>query len=396
LDGLVSGARPRRTKDRDPDRATRLFATQARTRAFRRTLLAWYDAHRRDLPWRRDADSYRVWIAEAMLQQTRVEVVVARYEHFVARFADLTTLARASEEEVLAAWSGLGYYRRARNLHRAARMLVARGATEFPRDVAAARALPGVGAYIAAAVLSIAHGVPLAAVEANAVRVLSRLARAGWPDGRGGPHAAWAQQLLDRRRPSDWNQALMELGETVCLPRAPRCGGCPVERFCAARRDAVVALHPPPKQRRATERLALELTLIEDERGALLLERGAFPFLRDLWLPPSRVLQANARRHGAAGARRGAVKVEHAGSFRHTILHRAFAVRCTRTGTVRREQRDRLLASPGAGIERRFFSRSALDSIGRSSLLEKAMCLLERPGRRATKSPRDSDLRTLS
>jgi A/G-specific adenine glycosylase len=163
----------------------------------RRALLRWYDANRRALPWRRDRNSYRVWVAEVMLQQTRIEVVIPAYRRFLLAFPTLAKLAAASEDEVLSLWSGLGYYSRARALHRAARLLVDSGACRFPRDYEAARKLPGVGPYTAAAVLSIAHGLPHAAVDGNVVRVLSRLACLLRPDSKGEPHAA----LADRRAP---------------------------------------------------------------------------------------------------------------------------------------------------------------------------------------------------
>jgi len=372
--------------------APRLDSVAARA-SLRRRLLAWYGAHRRPLPWRRDRDSYRVWVAEVMLQQTRVETVVPRYGEFLAAFPDLTALAAASEDEVLARWSGLGYYTRARGLHRAARALASRGEREFPHELALARALPGVGEYIAAAVLSIAYGLPAAAVEANVVRVLSRLARLGLPGRLGEPHRSLADRLLARSRPGDWNQALMELGQTVCLPRAPRCTACPLADRCAAHREGAVALHPPPRPRRLPERLRLELRLVVDPRGDLLLERGAFAFLKHLWLPPVRVanddVRASRRKRTAAAAARDDGRVAPRdppsllGSFRHSILHRTFDVEVRRAALTRRE-RERLLRERTAdGVERRFFSIAELARIGRSALLAKAMQLDERLARSA-------------
>ena len=351
------------------------FDSAAARASLRRKLLAWYDARRRSLPWRRDRDPYRVWVAEVMLQQTRVETVVPRYVEFLAALPDLAALARASEDEVLARWSGLGYYARARGLHRAARALASRGEREFPRDLAAAQALPGVGDYIARAVLSIAYGHREAVVEANVVRVLSRLARLGLPGPRGEPHRSLAERLLARTRPGDWNQALMDLGQTVCLPRSPRCGGCPIATLCAAHRQGAVALHPPAKPRRPQERLRLEVELLVDPRGALLLERGAFPFLRHLWLPPARVARSDGRGAGS-GARR--LRPPLLGSFRHSILHRTFEVEVRRAAIDRRERERLLRERPAARVERRFFRRAELARIGRSALLAKAMRLDER------------------
>ena len=333
----------------------------------RGALLAWYDANLRPLPWRRDRDPYRVWVAEVMLQQTRVEVVLPRFERFVGRFPDVAALARAREESVLAAWSGLGYYTRARSLHHAARVLRARGLATFPRDAELAATLPGVGRYTLGAVLSIAYDLPYTALDANVVRVLSRLARLPRPDAGGAPHGALAEALLDRARPGDWNQALMELGETVCLPRAPHCHACPIADACEARAHDVVHAHPPAKPRRATERVRVTLTLLHDADGRVLLERGAFPFLPHLWLPVSAVGD------GARGAGRSA------GTFRHAILHRRLEVevfvRRLSPSAVAKHASAGPDAANASGVERRVFTREARARIGRSSLLTKALAL---------------------
>lgn len=325
--------------------------------ARRRRLLEWYDAHRRALPWRGERDPYRIWIAETMLQQTRVAVVERAYARFVAAFPRLEDLARASEERVLAAWSGLGYYGRARSLRRAARALVAAGRRTFPRELEAALALPGVGPYTAAAVLSIAYAEPLAALDANAIRVLSRLERLGRPGAGDEPHASLAAALLDRARPGDWNQALMELGETLCRPAAPHCAECPWRRVCRARREGAVELHPPPPRRRATERIPLSMTVVSDRAGRLLLERGAFRFLPHLWLPPSRIGPPAASGRPVA--------------FKHAILHRKFAVSVRRRVLEPAELRRRARSAPG--VERRVLDPAELAAIGRSSLLTKAL-----------------------
>lgn len=337
--------------------------------ALRATLLRWYDAHVRPLPWRTDRDPYRVWVAEVMLQQTRVDVVIPKYERFVRRFPDVATLARTSEERVLAAWSGLGYYTRARSLHRAARALRARGLDTFPRDVEIAAALPGVGRYTLGAVLSIAYDLPYAALDANVVRVLSRLACLPCADARGEPHGSLAERLLDRTRPGDWNQALMELGETVCLPRAPRCDACPLATGCQAHARAATHAFPERKPRRATERVRVVLSVLHDAAGAVLLERGAFPFLPHLWLPLATV--GDTSRSARAGAS--------AGTFRHAILHRQLEVEVfvQRTSPARLDARatTRAADSNGHTVERRVFTRTARTRIGRSSLLTKALAL---------------------
>ena len=198
-------------------------------------MLRWYDRAKRDLPWRVTRDFYRVWISEIMLQQTRVEAAIPYYERFLALFPDVESLAVAPEPDVLTAWSGLGYYSRARNLHRAAKQV---GATGYPADYEQLSGLPGIGPYTAAAIASIALGQPFAAVDGNVIRVVSRLAND--PGEVSSPltrqrFSREAQRLLDPRRPGDFNQAMMELGATVCVPRSPDCGLCPVARFCAAR-----------------------------------------------------------------------------------------------------------------------------------------------------------------
>ena len=201
-------------------------------RDFRRSLLAWYDAHRRDLPWRESSDSYRVWLSEIMLQQTRVAAVISHYHEFLRRFPTVEKLARARETSVLTAWSGLGYYRRARMLHAAAKVVVRDHRGKFPSTSEGLRSLPGIGRYTAAAIASIAFGEPVAVVDGNVERVLQR-ASGKLLSGE----KLWtsANDLLDRNRPGDFNQAMMELGAIVCAPRAPACLTCPVVGHCATR-----------------------------------------------------------------------------------------------------------------------------------------------------------------
>lgn len=195
----------------------------------RARLLRWYRANRRDLPWRRTSDPYRVWVSEMMLQQTRVAAVLEHYRKFLEKFPDVHRLAGASESEVLAAWSGLGYYRRARAMHSAAKKMVESGG-EFPKSSGALEELPGVGRYTAAAIASIAFGEPVAVVDGNVERVLSRVLGADLRDRK----AAWlhAQELLDPKHPGDWNQAVMELGATICAPAEPNCAKCPLAEWC--------------------------------------------------------------------------------------------------------------------------------------------------------------------
>ena len=214
---------------------------RAKIAALRVRLLEWYARNHRNLPWRQSSDPYAIWVSEIMLQQTRVAVVVDRYQKFMERFPTLIALALAPEQDVLALWSGLGYYRRARMLHKAAQFVVANLGGRLPPRAEELRALPGIGAYTAAAVASIAHGEPVAVVDGNVERVLCRLA--GWEAGsRNGGGAALrrkiedlAGRLLDPARPGDSNQAIMELGATVCAPRNPQCLVCPLAADCKTR-----------------------------------------------------------------------------------------------------------------------------------------------------------------
>jgi A/G-specific adenine glycosylase len=234
---------------------------------FQRRLLKWFDQHQRDLPWRRDRDPYRVWLSEIMLQQTRVAAVVDHYVRFLRRFPTLEKLARAREASVLAAWSGLGYYRRARMLYATAKKVVKERAGKFPANAAGLRALPGIGRYTGAAIASIAFNEPVAVVDGNVERVIRRLSAktiAG--------ELLWraAQEMLNVDRPGDFNQAMMELGAIVCLPRQPKCSLCPVSRMCASRGEL-------PAPRRETRQRKREICYALDRRNGstFLVKRPA-------------------------------------------------------------------------------------------------------------------------
>jgi len=242
---------------------------------FQDNLLGWFSQFQRDLPWRLTRDPYRIWLSEIMLQQTRVAVVIPYYERFVQRFPTVQSLAEAPEEEVLRLWSGLGYYSRARNLQKAAQTIVAEHRGEFPRDVEAALGLPGIGAYTAAAILSIAYQEKLAVLDGNVARVLARVgavrgdlrANGTWPKLQ-----KTADQVLDEKSPGDWNQAMMELGATLCTPRSPQCLLCPVSEFCEGRKRGLTDEIPAKRVKRETVEITLAaLVLVDSRRKTLLL-----------------------------------------------------------------------------------------------------------------------------
>jgi A/G-specific adenine glycosylase len=230
------------------------------TTAVRDALLAWYDRVARDLPWRRTRDPYAIWVSEIMCQQTRVDTVIPYYERFVARFPTATVLARAEEDEVMSLWSGLGYYRRARLLHAGVKEVVASYGGEVPRAADARRALPGVGRYTAGAIGSVAFELPEPVVDGNVARVLARVHEIDTPLGAAATEKRlWTEAgaLVVGPRPGDLNQALMELGATVCAPRSPRCGECPIEARCRARASGRVDELPVARKKKKPEVVAL-------------------------------------------------------------------------------------------------------------------------------------------
>jgi len=246
----------------------------------RRRLRAWYRREARPLPWRERPSLYGVWIAEIMLQQTTVATVVPFWERFLARFPDVRALAAADESEVLAQWTGLGYYRRARRLHAAARSIIADNGGVLPRDREGWRALPGVGAYAAGAIASIGAGRPVPAVDVNVARVLTRLSCADIVEADGlGPTAleSLAGAWLDRSDPGQWNQALMELGAGVCRPAEPRCGDCPLAEVCRARAAGTAASLPAARPSAAPVPSAGSLLVLWRGGRVLLAEPGAAP-----------------------------------------------------------------------------------------------------------------------
>jgi A/G-specific adenine glycosylase len=338
----------------------------------RRSLYGWYRARRRELPWRQSSDPYRIWVSEVMLQQTRVDQVVAHYRRFLERFPDLTSLAEASPDEVLAAWSGLGYYRRARQLHAAARQVLREGGS-IPSSVASLRRLPGIGEYTAAAVASIAFGVHEAAVDGNVERVLSRLlALEEAPRSAAGRRRirAAAAALLDPADPGDGNQALMELGALVCLPRNPDCEVCPLREGCQGAASGRPDDLPLPAPRRRPERHRWRMVLVEEGGRVLLFRRpDDSPWLPGTWeLPWIEEPGDETDPSGALALRYGGrwrlYPVE-VGRLRHAITHRQIEVRLQR-GEVTG-------AEAGTSREGVRFGAEELPGLPLSSLVGKAL-----------------------
>lgn len=289
----------------------------------RAALLTWFDRAGRALPWREGPegrrDPYRVWVSEVLLQQTQVARGRVYFGRFLAAFPTVETLAHAPEAAVLKAWEGCGYYARARNLHRAASLIVREG---WPRDHAGWRALPGVGPYTAAAVASLSLGEARAVNDGNVRRVLARL----W--GEAQPTEAWVQaradRLLDATRPGAWNEALMDLGATVCTPKAPRCGECPLATWCAALATGDPASFPAPKVRAAVSEVRA-VTLLLGNVEAAVLERREGTLLGGLMGPPTEVV-TEGEAPGAAlarlAARLGVTVTGELGTVTHGMTHR--------------------------------------------------------------------------
>jgi A/G-specific adenine glycosylase len=270
---------------------------------FRGELLVWYDAHARELPWRQrpramePGDPYHVWLSEIMLQQTRVAAVIAHYHEFLRRFPTVEKLARAREASVLAAWSGLGYYRRARMLHAAAKVVVRERGGKFPTTAEGGLALPGVGRYTAAAIASIAFGEAVAVVDGNVERVLQRVT-----GERLAGDELWgaAEELLDRERPGDFNQAMMELGAVVCAPRAPACLTCPVVELCATRGE-MAGIAKSARQKKREIHYALDFRRSNYRSGAVFLVQRPQDarLMAGMWELPEIPAGAKARSNGA-------------------------------------------------------------------------------------------------
>jgi len=254
------------------------------------SLLKWYDAHQRDLPWRNATDPYPVWISEVMLQQTQVQAVIPYYLRFLKHFPNIAALAQANTDVLLRLWAGLGYYSRARNLQKAAQIIVGQFGGRFPQNYSDVLALPGIGRYTAAAIVSIAFGQPYAVLDGNVSRVLARLFKiSGDTKSSAVQGRLWeaAQQLLPATRPGDFNQAVMELGATVCSPRQPRCLLCPWTRHCLARQQGLQELLPQRVRHEKIHR-SLQAAVVIQYRGRfLIMRRSGQRLLKGFWEFPS-------------------------------------------------------------------------------------------------------------
>ena len=318
-----------------------------------KALLAWYRRAHRDLPWRRTREPYRIWVSEIMLQQTRAQAVIPYYQRFLDRFPTVEALAAAAEPEVLTVWAGLGYYSRARNLRLAAQQVVASGG--FPREYAALRALPGIGDYTAAAIASIAFQLPHAVVDGNVLRVVARMENDAADVGSARTRERFreiARRWMGRSQPGAFNQALMELGATVCLPANPLCRECPIATDCRALQQGTVAQLPVKLRKTAPVAIA-EVLLLVRRGGRVLLrqkEAGARR-MAGFWELPAPGDLAEAR----------AGKIF--GEFRHTITHHHFTF-TVKAATVRHA---------GAGFG--WFTAAQLAGVPLSTTARKALTL---------------------
>lgn len=314
----------------------------------RRALLAWYRRSRRDLPWRRTSNPYRIWLSEVLLQQTRIETALPYYKRFVETFPNVRTLAKAPLRRVLALWEGLGYYTRARNLHAAAKTVVRERNGRLPASAAEWQALPGVGRYTANAIASIALGERVPVVDGNVKRVIARLFRIDAPiEGPTATRQVWAlaEQLVPKSAPGDFNQALMELGGRACTPRRPECRLCPLRRRCAARASGVQAKLPAHRPRRPVPKIAAVAAAIRRNGRILLTRRPPEGLLGGLWTLPGAEMSPGRSR---ADTLRGAVTplgieieiLERIAVVRHEFTHRSLQLhvyRCERrAGELRR------------------------------------------------------------
>jgi A/G-specific adenine glycosylase len=265
-------------------------------------LLRWYAARRRSLPWRTDPQPYAVWVAEIMAQQTRLDSMLPYYRRWLRRFPSVRSLARASEQAVLSMWEGLGYYSRARNLRRAAQIVVKDHHGKLPSSVEELRCLPGIGAYTAGAIASVAFGVDAPAVDGNAVRVLARLFNVTLPASSAAAQKEFwrlAALHLPAGRAADYNQALMDLGAQVCTPRQPRCAACPLRRECRAAALGIQEQRPVRSAAKVAPHRHYAAAVIQQRGTVLVLQRPATGLLAAMWEFPNAVLVSPRRAQSA-------------------------------------------------------------------------------------------------
>lgn len=300
----------------------------AAPRAIAAALLAYYDRHKRSLPWRARRDAYAIWISEIMLQQTRVDTVVPRWVAFLQRFPTIADLAAASVHDVCAQWAGLGYYSRARNLHKAAQQVVQHHGGQMPADAHALLQLAGIGRYTAGAIASIAYALPAPIVDGNVVRVLARvlaLQEIYVPGPGGEVYWRWAEALVQAAAglgaPGDLNQALMELGAMVCTPKQPDCALCPLQHMCQAHAQNLVAELPRRPQKKAPQAMAVAFAMLRTQAGLYLVRRPLEGLWAGLWEPPSAVGDDAAEKLRAQGW-----QLQHVvATFAHLLTHRRVA-----------------------------------------------------------------------
>lgn len=298
---------------------------------FANDLLTWYDRNARQLPWRSFPTPYRVWVSEIMLQQTRVETVLPYFERFLLRFSDLVTLASASQEEVLRLWEGLGYYSRARNLHKAAQLILSEHAGQLPAFAVELERLPGIGHYTAAAIASIAFGEPVAAVDGNIKRIYSRILALQETLGSAGFEKVvedYAQTVLPPERPGDFNQALMDLGSNLCLPRQPVCLACPAQNHCLAFRQGVQNDLPIRVKKAPLPHYEVCVAVIQLDGKVLLSQREQSGMLGGLWeFPGGKLEQADnsledcLKRENLEKTGLEITIIEKIGVFKHAYTH---------------------------------------------------------------------------
>lgn len=340
-------------------------------RLARPALLTWFDHNKRDLPWRRTSDPYAIWISEVMLQQTQVDRVTAYFERFLQRFPNVASLAEASLSDVLAVWRGLGYYGRARNLHKAAKEIVERFGGALPSTLDELRSLPGFGRYTAGAVASIAFGLEAPVVDGNVARVLSRLLLIeGAPGDKAREAALWsaAGDLVLGPRPGDLNQALMELGATVCLPSSPMCLLCPVQAGCGALAGGRVHELPPPKKAAPKKLMDLAVAVAHRDGCVLLARRAEGGLFGGLWEMPCAPIEVS----GTATLRKMLGKRPVVGP-EMVILERTLTHRQLRLHLHPVDMTPSLRAPPSPYVEWRWVPFAETNALGMSSAMETAM-----------------------